>query len=87
MWGEVSCMDVFGDPHTMEFCGYRKGLTGGFLECAFHNQPDAQAINRDPSDAAGDAEVLCKILRLRATAVQQRLVPAEITAKSTKTIS
>jgi hypothetical protein len=42
MWGEVSYVDVFGDPHTMEFCGYRKGLTGGFLECAFHNQPDTQ---------------------------------------------
>ena len=30
-----------------------------------------EAINRDPVDAAQDAEVLCRILRLRATAVQK----------------
>jgi hypothetical protein len=30
-----------------------------------------EAINRDPVDAAGDAEVLCRILKLRATAVQK----------------
>jgi hypothetical protein len=29
------------------------------------------AINRDPVDAAGDAEVLCRILKLRAAAVQK----------------
>jgi hypothetical protein len=30
-----------------------------------------EAINRDPVDAAGDAEVLYRILRLRAAAVQK----------------
>ena len=30
-----------------------------------------EAINRDPVDAAGDAEVLCRILKLRAAAVQK----------------
>ena len=30
-----------------------------------------EAINRDPVDAAGDAEVLCRILKLRAAAVQR----------------
>jgi hypothetical protein len=42
LWGEVSYVDVFGDSHTMEFCAYRRGLTGGFLQCRFHNQPDTQ---------------------------------------------
>lgn len=31
-----------------------------------------EAINRDPVDAAGDSEVLCKILQLRAAAVQKK---------------
>jgi hypothetical protein len=36
-----------------------------------------EAINRDPVDAAADAEVLCRILKLRATAVQKiQLAPA-----------
>ena len=30
-----------------------------------------EAINRDPVDAAGDAEVLYRILKLRSTAVQK----------------
>ncbi len=30
-----------------------------------------EAINRDPVDAAGDAEVLSRILKLRAAAVQK----------------
>jgi hypothetical protein len=30
-----------------------------------------EAINRDPVNAAGDADVLCRILQQRATAVQQ----------------
>jgi hypothetical protein len=42
LWGEVRYRDVFDEPHTMEFCGYRKGLTGSFLQCPFHNQPDYQ---------------------------------------------
>ncbi len=30
-----------------------------------------EAINRDPAEVAGDAEVLCRILKLRAAAVQK----------------
>jgi hypothetical protein len=30
-----------------------------------------EAINRDPVDAAGDAEVLCRILKQRAAVVQK----------------
>ena len=43
LWGEVAYQDVFGEQHTMEFCGYRQGLNGGFLQCPFHNQPDSAA--------------------------------------------
>lgn len=32
------------------------------------------AVNRDPLDAAGDAEVLCRILHQRAAAAQQGTV-------------
>ena len=43
-----------------------------------------EAINRDPVDAAGDAEVLYRILKLRAAAVQKaELLGA--TGKSPKT--
>jgi hypothetical protein len=42
LWGEVAYTDAFDEPHLMEFCAYRKGLTGGFLHCSFHNQPDYQ---------------------------------------------
>jgi len=35
-----------------------------------------QAFNRDPVDAAGDAEVLSRILRLRSSAVQKAVLPA-----------
>jgi len=34
-----------------------------------------QAFNRDPVDAAGDAEVLSRILRLRSSAVQKAVLP------------
>jgi hypothetical protein len=44
-----------------------------------------EAINRDPVDAAGDAEVLCRILRLRAAAVQKPPERSATTAKSPKT--
>ena len=40
LWGEVAYADVFDEPHKMQFCAYRKGLTGTFLQCPFHNQPD-----------------------------------------------
>jgi hypothetical protein len=43
-----------------------------------------EAINRDPVDAAGDAEVLCRILGLRAAAVQKAGLSGA-TAKSPKT--
>jgi hypothetical protein len=39
-----------------------------------------EAINRDPVDAAGDAEVLCRILKLRAAAVQK----AELSGATSK---
>jgi hypothetical protein len=42
LWGEVAYTDVFDEPHTMEFCAYRKRLTGDFQQCAFHNEPDHQ---------------------------------------------
>jgi hypothetical protein len=40
LWGEVSYVDVFNEEHIMEFCGFRKGVTVGFLQCPFHNDPD-----------------------------------------------
>jgi hypothetical protein len=43
-----------------------------------------EAINRDPVDAAGDAEVLYRILKLRSTAVQKTVLPSA-TTKSPKT--
>ena len=43
-----------------------------------------EAINRDPVDAAGDAEVLCRILKLRAAAVQKTELSGA-TGKSPKT--
>jgi hypothetical protein len=43
-----------------------------------------EAINRDPVDAAGDAEVLYRILRLRAAAVQKAELSGA-TGKSPKT--
>jgi hypothetical protein len=43
------------------------------------------AINRDPVDAAGDAEVLCRILKLRAAAVQKAPERSGTTGKSPKT--
>ena len=44
-----------------------------------------EAINRDPVDAAGDAEVLCRILKLRAAAVQRAPERSGMTGKSPKT--
>ena len=44
-----------------------------------------EAINRDPVDAAGDAEVLYRILKLRSAAVQKAVVPPSATGKSPKT--
>jgi len=44
-----------------------------------------EAINRDPVDAAGDAEVLCRILKLRAAAVQKGPHVSVTTGKSPKT--
>ena len=44
-----------------------------------------EAINRDPVDAAGDAEVLCRILKLRAAAVQRVPEGSGTTGKSPKT--
>ena len=43
-----------------------------------------EAINRDPVDAAGDAEVLCRILKLRAAAVQRAPERSGTTGKSPK---
>jgi len=43
-----------------------------------------EAINRDPVDAAGDAEVLCRILGMRAAAVQKAELSGA-TGKSPKT--
>ncbi|MGO9037084.1 MAG: hypothetical protein ACLQKH_03785 [Steroidobacteraceae bacterium] len=44
-----------------------------------------EAINRDPVDAAGDAEVLSRILKLRAAAVQKEPELSGTTGKSPKT--
>ena len=44
-----------------------------------------EAINRDPVDAAGDAEVLCRILKLRADAVQKGPERSATTGKPPKT--
>jgi hypothetical protein len=44
-----------------------------------------EAINRDPVDAAGDAEVLYRILKLRSAAVQRVVVLPGATGKSPKT--
>jgi hypothetical protein len=43
-----------------------------------------EAINRDPVDAVGDAEVLYRILKLRSAAVQKAVLPSA-TTKSPKT--
>jgi hypothetical protein len=44
-----------------------------------------EAINRDPVDAAGDAEVLYRILKLRSAAVQRAVVLPGAAGKSPKT--
>jgi lysozyme family protein len=45
------------------------------------------AINRDPVDAAGDAEVLCRILQLRAVAAQRGPALSDAAVKSSKAVS
>ena len=45
-----------------------------------------EAINRDPVDAAGDTEILCRILKLRSAAVQKAM-HSGATGKSAKTAS
>ena len=42
-----------------------------------------QAFNRDPVDAAGDAAVLYRILRLRSAAVKKAVLPG-VASKSSK---
>ena len=54
--------------------------TSGWLKNAL-----VEAINRDPVDAAGDAEVLSRILQLRAAAVQRVSVLPSDTGRSTRT--
>lgn len=44
-----------------------------------------EAINRDPVNAAGDAEVLSRILQQRAAAAQQGAMLSNVSGKSTKT--
>jgi hypothetical protein len=46
-----------------------------------------EAINRDPVDAAGDAEMLTKILQQRAAAVQLRTIPSDALSKPPKAVS
>ena len=46
-----------------------------------------EAINRDPVNAAGDAEVLSRILQQRAAAAQQGAMLSNVSGKSTKTVS
>ena len=40
LWGELIYYDVFGRRHTTEFCSYRKGIVGDFLQCPCHNDAD-----------------------------------------------
>jgi hypothetical protein len=54
--------------------------TSGWLKNAL-----VEAINRDPLDAGGDAEVLARILQLRTAAVQRGSVLPSTAGKSTKT--
>jgi hypothetical protein len=54
--------------------------TSGWLKSAL-----VEAINRDPVDAAGDAEVLSRILQLRVAAVQRVSVLPSNTARPTRT--
>ena len=46
-----------------------------------------EAINRDPFDAAGDADVLCRILQQRAAAVHQGTILSNASSKPSKTAS
>jgi hypothetical protein len=52
---------------------FQKALTVAQDPTASHWLKNAlvEAINRDPINAAGDAEVLCRILQLRADAIQE----------------
>jgi hypothetical protein len=42
------------------------------------------AVDRDPADAAADAEVLCRILQQRAAAIQQMSAPHTRSSKPSK---
>ena len=64
-------LKVSGDP-----------AASGWLKSAL-----VEAINRDPADAARDSEVLCKILHLRAAAVQQGPAPSNANGKPAKSVS
>jgi hypothetical protein len=57
-------------------------VSSGWLKNAL-----VEAINRDPVNAAADAEILCRILQLRAAAVQTGPAVSDITGKSTKAVS
>jgi lysozyme family protein len=46
-----------------------------------------EAINRDPLNAAEDAEILRRILQLRAAAVQRGPERSDTAGKSAKTVS
>lgn len=40
LWGELSYWTIFGEQRFMDFCGYRQGVKGDFVQCPFHNNPD-----------------------------------------------
>jgi hypothetical protein len=56
--------------------------TSGWLKNAL-----IEAINRDPVNAASDADVLCRILQMRAAAVQRGVELPASADKSGKTVS
>jgi len=37
IWGEMTYDDIFKQTHTTVFCSSRKGGSGDFLQCPFHN--------------------------------------------------
>jgi hypothetical protein len=40
VWGELTYLDVFGKQHNTWFCSSRKGSSGEFMQCPFHNYAD-----------------------------------------------
>jgi hypothetical protein len=40
IWGEITYIDIFKNPHRTLFCSYRQGITGDFNQCSFHNDAD-----------------------------------------------